>query len=172
MDKMNPKIYLETTIISYMAAHPSRDLIIAANQQVTTTWWNERKPNFDVFVSQLVIEESTGGDEDAAKRRLALLEGISLLAVNELTIKLAEELVASGAIPQKAAADGIHIAIAACNGMDYLLTWNFKHIANATMRANRGSLSDIGLRAASDLFTARVVGGINDATGFHCRTRT
>ena len=131
---MAPKIYLETTIISYLAARPSKDLITAAHQQVTRDWWQNRRRDFDLFSSQLVIQESSGGDAAVAKTRLQLLSDISLVQVNVDCVSLARALVEKGPIPEKAAVDALHIAIATVHGMDYLLTWNCKHIANAEMQ--------------------------------------
>lgn len=133
---MNPKLYLETTVISYLTARPSRDLIIAANQQVTQEWWQTRRPKFDLFVSQLVIQEASAGDKEAGQQRLQVLQDIPLLELNEEALALANELVNSGTLPQKAVGDALHIGVAASNGMDYLLTWNFKHLANAAIRYN------------------------------------
>ena len=128
------KVYLETTVISYLVARPSRDLRVAAHQQATSEWWIQKREHFELFVSQLVIEEASAGDEAAAGRRLKYLEGIKLLDLTEPTVVLAESLLASGAVPREAEEDSLHIALAAVHGMDYLLTWNCKHIANATMR--------------------------------------
>jgi len=129
-----PKIYLETTIISYLAARPSKDLITAAHQQVTRDWWQNRRGDFDLFSSQLVIQESSAGDAAVAQKRLQLLSDISLVQVNVDCVSLARALVERGPIPEKAAVDALHIAIATVHGMDYLLTWNCKHIANAEMQ--------------------------------------
>jgi PIN domain len=128
------KIYLETTIISYLAARPSKDLITAAHQQVTRDWWQYRRRDFDLFSSQLVIQESSAGDAVVAQTRLQLLSDISLVQVNVDCVSLARALVERGPIPEKAAVDALHIAIATVHGMDYLLTWNCKHIANAEMQ--------------------------------------
>ena len=132
---MKPKVYLETSIISYLTSRPSRDLIIAAHQQITHDWWENHRHNFDLYISQLVIEEVEAGDEIAAQRRLQALRDIPLLSLTEESVHLAEELVRDGPIPPKAAVDAFHIAVATFHGMDYLLTWNFKHIANAVMRS-------------------------------------
>lgn len=131
---MAPKIYLETTIISYLAARPSKDLITAAHQQITRDWWQNRRRDFDLFSSQLVIQESSAGDTGVAQMRLQLLSGISLLQVTADCVSLARALVERGPIPEKAAIDALHIGIATVHGMDYLLTWNCKHIANAEMQ--------------------------------------
>lgn len=131
---MKPKVYLETSVISYLTSRPSRDLIVAANQQLTLEWWQARRQDFDLFISQLVIQEAGTGDENAAQRRLRAVADIPLLRLSEEAVTLAEKLVQEGPMPQKAIEDALHIAVATLNSMDYLLTWNFKHIANATMR--------------------------------------
>lgn len=128
------KVYLETTVISYLVARPSRDLRVAAHQQATSEWWAQKRKDFDLHVSQLVVEEASAGDQSAAARRLEYLDGISLLDLNDASVILAEHLLATGAVPKEAEEDALHIAAAAVHGMNYLLTWNCKHIANATMR--------------------------------------
>jgi predicted nucleic acid-binding protein len=133
---MKPKVYLESSVISYLTARPSRDLIVAANQQVTQEWWQEQRPNFDLYVSALVEREVAQGDEQAAAKRLEALEECAFLEMTPEAEALAARLLAEGVIPQTAVEDALHIAIATVNGMDYLLTWNFKHIANAALRAN------------------------------------
>ncbi len=133
---MKAKVYIETSVISYFVSRSNRDIIIAANQQATQEWWSARKKDFDVYISQLVIQEAGAGDPEAAASRLEALEDIPLLDILDAAIKLAEKLVEQKAIPEKASEDALHIAVAAVHGMEYLLTWNFKHIANATMRAN------------------------------------
>lgn len=133
---MKPKVYIETSVISYLTSWPSRDLIVAANQQITHDWWQLHYQDFDFYISQLVINEASSGDVDAAKRRLDVVKDIPLLETSKIAVNFAELLVTEGSIPQQAIEDALHIAIATLNGMDYLLTWNFKHIANATMRYN------------------------------------
>lgn len=128
-----PQVDVETTIVSYLTAFPSRDLIRAAHQQITRTWWNTRD-RFDLLSSQLVERESAAGDARAAHLRLVALKGIKLLRLKPEATALAGELVRRGGLPRKATADAFHVAIAVVDGMDYLLTWNCKHIANATMR--------------------------------------
>jgi hypothetical protein len=131
---MKPKIYLETSVVSYLTSRPSRDLIVAANQQITQEWWQFRRDGFELYGSQLVIQEAGAGDPDAAKQRLNVLERVPLLELNEEALSFAEKLVEDGPLPQNAVEDALHIAVATLNGMDYLLTWNFKHLANATIR--------------------------------------
>ena len=127
------KVYIETTIVSYLTARPSRDLILAAHQQITIEWWENRRADFDLYTSQFVIHESSAGEAAMTQKRLDALDGIALLAVSQEALDLARSLVEKGPIPEKAKVDALHIAVAASNGMDYLLTWNCKHIANAEM---------------------------------------
>ncbi len=109
---MKAKVYIETTIPSYLAARPSPDLLIAAHQQLTRDWWESRRAAFDLYVSEPVLEEAAAGDAVFAKKRLELLGDIPLLALTDGIVKLAESLVAEGPIPRKAAGDALHIAIA------------------------------------------------------------
>jgi len=125
------KVYLETTIPSYLTARPSSDLITAGEQAITREWWEQRRMVYRLFISEAVVEEASRGDVEASRRRLEALSGLEELAIDEPAIGLAEKLLENGLIPQKAAADAIHIAIAARHGVDYLLTWNCRHLANA-----------------------------------------
>ena len=134
MAPMKPRVYVETSIISYLAARPSRDLVTAARQQVTHELWARKAADFELWVAEAVVNECGGGDPDAAARRLELLRDLPLLGVDEGAVELAEALVARVPLPEKAAADALHIAIAVTSGMDYLLTWNCTHIANAVLR--------------------------------------
>ena len=127
-------VYLETSVISYATSRPSRDLVVAGHQQVTRDWFALRAQGYELFVSQLVVGEAAGGDSDAAQDRTAFMQGIPRLGITDAAAELAARLVASGAIPRQAGEDALHIAVAAVNGVDYLLTWNYMHIANATMR--------------------------------------
>jgi hypothetical protein len=133
---MKPKIYLETTIVSYLTARPSRDLITAAHQQITQQWWHTQRARFDLFVAPPVIQEAQAGDPEAAARRLAALQGIPLLTLSEEAAGLAQALIAPGPLPPNAVIDALHIALATVNGMQYLLTWNCTHIANAAIRSD------------------------------------
>lgn len=132
------KVYIETTVVSYLTARPSRDLILAAHQQITLEWWENRRTDFDLYTSQFVVQESSAGDAAMAQKRLDALDNIALLATSQEALDLARALVEKCPIPEKAEIDALHIAIAASNGMDYLLTWNCKHIANAEMQIGIG----------------------------------
>lgn len=129
-----PTVYLETTIIGYGASKPSRDLVVAARQQVTRDWLATAAEAYQLFVSQPVIREASAGDEQAARERLDLIKGVAPLAVTDEAGELATKLVDEGAVPKKATEDALHIAVAAVHGIEFLLTWNVRHIANATMR--------------------------------------
>jgi predicted nucleic acid-binding protein len=129
------RVYLETTVISYLTARPSRDVVVAGHQQTTSQWWDARLERFEVVVSQLVLQEAQAGDPDAAKERTHVLESLEILEVTEEALGLAKKLIEKRAIPREAAEDALHIAVAAVNGVSYLLTWNLKHIANAAMRS-------------------------------------
>ena len=131
---MRPKTYIETTIVSYLTAWPSRDLVRAAHQQVTREWWATRD-GFELFLSQFVLDEAAAGDELAAALRLEAVRDVALLDVTEDAIVLAGGLVSGGGLPAKARVDALHVAMAAVHGMDFLLTWNCAHIANAATRA-------------------------------------
>jgi hypothetical protein len=146
MDAMRPKAYVETTVVSYLTASPSRDLVLAAHQQITRDWWNTRD-TFEMFVSQFVLDEASAGDATAADRRIAVLRDLVLLDLTPDATLLAAELVRGGGVPEKAKIDALHIAVASVHGMDYLVTWNCAHIANATMR---GRIEAICRRAGFD----------------------
>lgn len=127
-------VYIETSIASYLTARPSRDLRVAAWQQTTLQWWEQERPKYELFTSELVLAEARGGDADAADRRLAVLAPLPLLSVTYDAKDLAGRLIAEGGIPAHAAADALHIAVANVHKMDYLLTWNCRHIGNASTK--------------------------------------
>ncbi|MEO7189730.1 MAG: type II toxin-antitoxin system VapC family toxin [Vicinamibacterales bacterium] len=117
----------------------------AAHQQITREWW-ERRQHFELFVSEVVLAEAVRGDVEAANRRMAVLDEIQVLAASADASELAELFVRAKAVPRKAMADAVHIAVAAVNGMDYVLTWNCRHIANAAIRSKIEHVCrDIGL---------------------------
>ncbi len=132
---MKPKVYIETSIPSYLTARLSNDLRVAANQSTTIEWWETRRSDFELFISELVIAEAGLGDPDAAQKRLGAINDLSRLTVTESVRILAQILISEGVIPNSAEVDAYHIAVAAVNGVEYLLTWNCTHIANATMRS-------------------------------------
>jgi len=127
-------VYLETSIVSYLTARPARDLLAAAWQSATSRWWDTQRQRFHIFTSQLVVEEAGVGHVEAAKRRLHALSGIPVLSMPFGVVELAQTLLAEGALPQTATDDALHVAVSAYHGMDYLLTWNCRHIDNAAMK--------------------------------------
>lgn len=131
---MKAKVYIETSVISYLTARPSNDIRAMANQNTTLEWWETQRPKFDLLISEFVIAEASLGHPEAAKRRLAALTDITELQATEEVRLLGQELIRRNALPAKAEIDAYHVAIAAVNGIDYLLTWNCTHIANASTR--------------------------------------
>ncbi|MBX2807507.1 MAG: type II toxin-antitoxin system VapC family toxin [Cellvibrionaceae bacterium] len=129
MSKKN--VYIETSFISYLTSRPSRNIIMAGHQAITHDWWEDCRYRFNLFISELVIMEAQRGDEVAAQQRLNALEGLPLLDLSVQAEHFAELLLLHHAVPQKAAEDAAHIAVCCVAGVDYLLTWNCKHIANA-----------------------------------------
>ncbi len=130
---MKPRVYVETTVLSYLTALPSRDLVRAAHQQITVEWW-ARREQFELFISEAVLAEIQKGDPAAAARRLAAAEGLPVLSATTQAQALAAALLRGAAMPAKAALDAAHVAIAAVHGLEFLMTWNCTHIANAVMR--------------------------------------
>jgi hypothetical protein len=137
-------IYLETTIISYLVSRPSRDLVVAAHQQITHEWWSRRRPQFECYVSQVVMDEAQAGDDEAAERRIEAVADLPVLAATPEAEDLTRAIMEAGALPKQAVRDAAHIAVASVNNMDYLLTWNCRHLANAQI-----------IRVVSRICTAR-----------------
>jgi predicted nucleic acid-binding protein len=125
--------YLDTNIVGYVASRPSRDVVTLAHQQITREWWNGRRNHFDLHVSELVLFEAGRGDESAARERLDLLRGLPVLRIDASARALADKIFRATLLPDKAAADALHLALSAVNGMDYLVTWNCTHLANGAV---------------------------------------
>jgi predicted nucleic acid-binding protein len=137
---MKYRVYIETSVVSYLRSRTGTDMIVAAHQRLTSRWWQERGPHFELVVSELVYREAAAGDATAASARLEAIAELKILTVTEEAISLADLLTERGPIPREYAADALHIAIAAVNGIHYLLTWNCKHLANAAHRSRIESL--------------------------------
>ena len=131
---MKPKVYLESSVISYFTAKPSRDLIQAAHQEITRNWWENGFPLCDCFISSYVVEEIQKGDPVAAQKRLDAVKSISVLSSNPEIENLADQFFGKMKIPDHAKLDCFHLASAVINGMEFILSWNFKHIANPTIK--------------------------------------
>jgi hypothetical protein len=139
---MSETVYIETSILGYLTARSTKDLILAANIEITKDWWESRRNAFTLYTSEAVLEEVAQGDTEIAAQRLEILRDFPLLALNQSVQELAAQFLARSSLPAKARVDAIHIAAATIHGMDYLLTWNCKHIANAQIQ---GKLAEISL---------------------------
>ena len=131
---MKAKVYVETSVLSYLAARPSRDTVTAGRQVITRRWWETEREKYSLVVSEAVEAECERGDPDVVERRRKLLVEVSLFPVDERILELARLLIVPGAIPEKAGPDAVHIAAAAVEECEFLLTWNFMHIANVRIR--------------------------------------
>jgi hypothetical protein len=128
------KVYIETSFVSYLVARPSRDLIMAARQQLTIDWWENERGKHELFISEIVLREVRLGDPSEVAKRLKALSGLAQLDLTDEVARLADQLLSKSILPAKAARDAVHIAAATVHRMDYLLSWNFKHIANPHVR--------------------------------------
>lgn len=142
-----PSAYIETTIPSYYVARPSMNVIQASRQASTRAWWDGGRSAFDLYTSQEVLQEAKLGDVDMARQRLGLLSPLPKLELTEEVGELAHVLIDGGLVPEKAASDAVHIAVASVHQMNYIVTWNFKHIANPYTRDRmRQIVADAGFR--------------------------
>jgi hypothetical protein len=128
-----PTLYIETSIVSYLNQRPSAQVITAARQLLTHRWWTEERAKYELVTSQYVIDEASAGDPELASQRLTALEGIPLLEIDSAATDLAERILQETVLPRVAAIDAFHIALAAHHEVEYMLTWNCKHIANAVI---------------------------------------
>ena len=138
---MSETVYIETSILGYLTARTSRDLIVAANIELTREWWDTRRSDFQLYASQAVVQETSQGNTAIAAQRLEILSNLSLLDLNQTVLDLAEQFLGRSNLPAKANVDAVHIAVATVHGMDYLLTWNCKHIANAQIQRKLAEIS-------------------------------
>jgi predicted nucleic acid-binding protein len=132
---MKPRVYVETTVIGYLTSWPSGDLIVAGRQKITRDWWPYALQSFDLLSSEVVHREARAGDPQAVQDRLESLKHVPVLGISQEADDLARALIVEGAVPATEPEDALHIALAAVNGVEYLVTWNFKHIANAAVRS-------------------------------------
>lgn len=131
---MQPTVYIETSIVGYLTSRRSDSLLTAANQELTHDWWDSHRVRFQVYVSAYVVSECSSGDNVAVNERLTAIRDIPQLAVSDAVSELAFKLMKGVPLPEKAEVDALHISTAAVHGIEYLLTWNCKHIANASLR--------------------------------------
>lgn len=130
------KIYLETTVISYLTARPSRDLVVAGRQETTREKWSHIIQDYEPYISALVLQEARQGDPEAAQKRIEAIRDFPVLDITIATQTLATQLLAHQGIPKEYPEDALHIAVATMNAMDVLLTWNFSHLNNAFTRSH------------------------------------
>jgi predicted nucleic acid-binding protein len=155
-------VYIESSVISYLTARPSNDLVKSARQAITIDWWENQRHRFDIFVSELVEEEISRGDAEAAAKRLDIASGIPNLDISDTAREIAETLISDHLIPAKSPEDALHIGIAAAEGTDYLITWNFTHINNAETKNDINILIENLGFAPPILCSPEELGGTND----------
>ena len=131
---MKPKVYIETTVISYYTAQKSHDLIIAGHQQITKEWWDKQLKNFTPYVSEVVYEEISRGDKIAAQKRINSIRNFKYLEITSHVINLAKIYYETLDLADKSRLDALHLALAVQHGMDFLVSWNFSHIVGARPR--------------------------------------
>lgn len=155
-------MYIESSVISYLTSRPSRDIVIAGRQAITVAWWQGARSRYEVYVSILVMEEISAGNPEAAARRLSAVAKIPTLGIRRKAYVLADALLSAKAVPLNSQRDALHIAIAATQGTDFLLTWNFRHINNAeTQRLIAKIISEHGF-VCPVLCSPEELGGIDD----------
>jgi len=137
---MKPTVYIETTVVSYLMAWPSRNVLRLSHEMLTRQWWTHQRSCFELYISQAVLDEASAGDPVAAAERIEALHGITVLPIDDRVIDLARQLAKSIALPKRALGDSLHMAATAVHGVAYLLTWNCRHMANAVL-ADRISLT-------------------------------
>ncbi len=138
---MSETVYIETSILGYLTARSTKNLILAANIEVTKDWWESRRSAFTLYISKVVLDEVARGDPEIAANRLEILNGVPLVELNQAVRNLAAQFLSRSNLPPKASDDAVHIAAATVHGLDYLLTWNCKHIANAQIQRKLEEIS-------------------------------
>ncbi|MEC4804411.1 MAG: type II toxin-antitoxin system VapC family toxin [Jaaginema sp. PMC 1079.18] len=138
---MSETVYIETSILGYLTARYTKNLILAANIEVTREWWESRSSAFTLYVSQVVLDEAARGDTEIALKRLEIVNQLPLVDLNQSVLSLAAQFLSRSNLPSKASDDAVHIAAATVHGLDYLLTWNCKHIANAQIQRKLEEIS-------------------------------
>ena len=157
MDKKT--VYIETSIVSYLTARPTSDLLAAAWQKTTVDWWDTQKDRFDLYTSDIAVEEAGKGNPEAAARRLEALSGIPILPITEAVVALSKALLQGRALPAKGLDDALHVAVSAVHGVDYLLTWNCRHLDNAETKPIMRSVCTIQGHISPELCTPQELMG-------------
>jgi hypothetical protein len=141
------QIYIETSVISYLVSKTSSNIILAAYQQITRQWWDSQLHYYHPFTSDFVLEEISKGDPKLSKERLNTIQKFGKLPVTDDVIELGERYLKQVSIPRKASLDAFHLAISVIHGMDFVLSWNFRHMANAFVRRKLEFInSEIGIQ--------------------------
>lgn len=142
---MKKRVYIETTVLSYFTARPSRDIMVVGHQEATRDLWPDLTAKYDTYISAIVYEEARKGEPEQAKMRLTAIEPFPMLDIEEEARFLAEKIITGRGIPAEYPEDALHIAVAAVNGMEVLITWNFAHMNNPfTRRAIRRIVEEEG----------------------------
>lgn len=153
---MKPKVYLETSIISYLAARPSRDLVVEANRTFTHDWWNHKRQCYELFVSDFVYDKARKGDESAAKRRILIMDELKSMKFVDEAMQLSQFIMQMRIMPKRAAGDAIHTAIAIHHGREFL-TWNCRHLSNVDFQKKTDlTIKRKGTRNAYYLYPKRI----------------
>ena len=153
-------VYIETSIVSYLTARPTSDLLAAAWQKITLDWWETQRKRFNLYTSDVAVEEAGKGNREAAARRLEALSGIPILPITEAAIVLSEVLVQDGALPANALDDALQLALAAAHGVDYLLTWNCRHLDNAETKPIMRHVCTINGHTCPEICTPQELMGV------------
>ena len=159
---MKQIVYLESSVISYLTSRPNRDVIIAGRQAITLDWWENQRHQFELRISVLVEEEISKGDSSAALQRFEKVADIESLLISDEAIRIADLLLAEKVVPKGSEEDALHIGIAASQGVDFLLTWNFKHINNAETKTAITRLVESAGYVCPQLCSPEELGGITD----------
>ena len=141
---MSPSLYLETTVPSYLAGGIAGDLIVAAHIEATKRWWTDERQKYRLFVSAVVNDEIARGNREIAEQRRRLIVTLPLLRVTTAVVQLAGRLFDHLRLPESARPDAFHLALACHYNLDFLLTWNMKHIAGGHVRWTLEKLQRVG----------------------------
>ena len=160
---MSERVYIETSVIGYLTARSTKNLIVAGNIETTRDWWQNRRNYFVLYISQVVFDEVAKGDAEIALKRLEILNELPLVELNQAVRNLATQFLLRSNLPAKASDDAVHIAAATVHGLDYLLTWNCKHIANAQIQRKLAEISlDLGYELPIICTPYELLGDYND----------
>ena len=157
-------VYIETSVVSYLTARPTSDLLAAAWQKISLDWWETQRKRFNLYTSDVAVEEAGKGNRDAAARRLEALSGIIILPITEPVVALSRAFIQERALPANSLDDALHLALAAVHGVDYLLTWNCRHLDNAETKPIMRNVCTMNGYTSPEICTPQELMGVfNDA---------